>query len=321
MGGLRVLLFGASGFLGGAVGTALEADERVGEVLRVTSRPGTDRPGWLVHDLSASSATGLASLLQDLAPDVVVNCVGALTGTEEALVAANVLVTARILDAAALASPRTRFVTIGSAAEYGVVPAGVPVSEDAPTRPVGTYGITKLASTQLVRLAGESGRVDGVVLRVFNPIGPGVPVESLLGRAAVGIRSAQDDAGEVRLGPLGASRDFVDVRDVGRAVAAAALAPVLRERVLNIGSGVATRARDAVAGLAAIAGYDGAIHEADPPPARSAAVDWIAADISRARGALGWTPRYDLQSSLEAIWQGEGPARAHAPLSVSVAGA
>jgi nucleoside-diphosphate-sugar epimerase len=263
--------------------------------------------GWIRQDLLSSSPDDLADLLRGTRPDVVVNCVGKLAGSEEALVAANVLVPARLIDALATGAPAARLVTIGSAAEYGVVPRGIPVTEDAPTVPVGTYGITKLAATQLVRLAVHDGRLRGVVLRVFNPIGPEVPTENLLGRAAAGLRSALARGQEsLRFGPLGAYRDFVDVRDVATAVRAVALASRLTEPVFNVGSGVAIPARQAVARLADLAGYTGRLEESDPAPTRSAAVDWIAADTARLR-RLGWAPRHDLDSSLGGVWAASAP--------------
>ncbi|MGZ4624694.1 MAG: NAD-dependent epimerase/dehydratase family protein [Kineosporiaceae bacterium] len=303
MGAQRVLLLGASGFLGRAVGDALDADTRVAAVVRVGSRvsAGTTA-GWVRHDLLSTSAADLIALLRDTRPDVVVDCVGKLAGSEEAIVAANVLVPARLLDAMPIGAPGARLVVIGSAAEYGVVPRGTPVTEDARAAPVGTYGITKLATTQLVRAAVTAGRIDGVVLRVFNPIGPDLPTENLLGRAAAGLLAALGAGeGAVRLGPLGACRDFVDVRDVATAVRTVTLAATAGELVLNVGSGVATTARHAVARLADIAGFHGRVEESDPPPARSAAVDWIAADTTRLR-RLGWRPEHDLDSSLRTVW-------------------
>src|SRR3954462_15585667 len=39
-----------------------------------------------------------------------------------------------------------RLVHLGSAAEYGAVPPGVPVAESAPARPISAYGMSKLAA-------------------------------------------------------------------------------------------------------------------------------------------------------------------------------
>jgi nucleoside-diphosphate-sugar epimerase len=130
-----------------------------------------------------------------------------------------------------------------------------------------------------------------------------VPPENLIGRAAASMRAAlRNGAHTVVLGPLGAYRDFVDVRDVATAITAAALADQVKEPVLNVGSGRPVRCRETVGLLAQIAGFTGRVVEADPPSARSGSVDWSAADLGRIERSIGWTPTYDLRASVEASW-------------------
>jgi nucleoside-diphosphate-sugar epimerase len=78
--------------------------------------------------------------------------------------------------------------------------------------------------------------------------------------------------------------------------------PQLRHRVFNVGSGRAVRSRAAVQLLAETAGYRGEIREQGAGPQRSAAVDWIQADVRRAREELGWAPGRDLATSIKDIW-------------------
>jgi NDP-hexose 4-ketoreductase len=284
----RVLLFGSSGFIGGQVRSALAGDAEV-------VCPGRDR-----HDLIGGDVAGLTALIRDVAPDAVVSCVGALVGTDEELVRANTLVAAKLIQAVAAAAPAARLVRLGSAGEYGVVPHGRSVAEDHRTEPVGAYGVSHLAGTRLFTLAG---RVDAVTVRVFNPIGAGQPAENVLGRAAGRLREAlATGASEITLGPLGAYRDFVDVRDIAALLRLVVLAPRVPARVYNAGSGRAVTVREAVGALAAQAGWTGTIREAGTGPGRSAAVDWIQADIRRAAIDLGWVPEHELNASIKSIW-------------------
>jgi nucleoside-diphosphate-sugar epimerase len=290
----RVVLFGASGFLGAHVRAALEQHSAVEWVTCV----GRDR-----CDLVAAEVDELAALLRELDPNVVVNCTGRLDGTGYDLVRANTLVTAKLIDAVERAGTGTRLLRLGSAGEYGSVAPGRPVTEDDPAAPVSAYGMSHLAATRLLEFAVVAGRIDGCTLRVFNPIGPRLGEQTLLGRAAARLWAALA-AGEkvITMGPLGAYRDFVDARDVATAVVAAALRPGPPPAVLNIGSGRAVTAREAVGLLGQVAGFTGEVREEDLPSARSAAVDWICADITRAGTALGWHPAHELSDSVKAIW-------------------
>ena len=161
----HVLVFGASGFIGRHVQDALVQDSRVD---RVTA------PGRSRCDLLTAEVDELASLLRQLAPDVVVNCTGRLDGTGYELLRANTLVPAKLVDAIADVDPAIRFIRLGSAGEYGPVPHGRAVAEDDPAAPVGNYGLSHLTATRLLELARAAGRAEAVTLRVFNPIGPGL---------------------------------------------------------------------------------------------------------------------------------------------------
>lgn len=290
----RVVLFGASGFIGGHVRAALEADPEVGEVIC---------PGRRDHDLIDGDHRGLVQLIGDHQPTAIVCCVGRLGGTDSELIRGNTLVATTLLEAVAAVRPGVRLVRLGSAGEYGIVPDGHAVSEEDPATPVAAYGVSHLAGTRLFQLAGESGLADTVSLRVFNPIGPGMSQENMLGRAAGRIRAAlATGADEITMGSLSAYRDFVDVRDLAEIVPAVLRPSRLSHRVFNVGSGRAVRSRTAVRLLAEAAGYRGDVQEQGAGPRRSAAVDWIQADVSRARAQLGWAPSRDLATSIKDIW-------------------
>jgi len=200
------------------------------------------------------------------------------------------------------ARSRARLVHLGSAAEYGAGPPGVPATEQTVPRPIALYGATKLAGTHLVELAVAAG-LDAAVLRVFNPVGPGAPAGSLPGRLAAQLRQALRDGGDIHLGPTDAARDFIDVRDVADAIVAAATVPALRHHVLNIGTGHAVPARALVNQMLAITGWTGGVYEDSGGSPRTADVSWQEADITCAIEDLGWKPCRDLTASLVALWK------------------
>jgi nucleoside-diphosphate-sugar epimerase len=301
----RLLLFGATGFLGGHV---LRQAEAAGVAVVSASRSAPARsPAHHQIDLATAGPARIATLITSVAPDAVVNCAGAVAGDPDVLAAANVTATWGLVTAMLSRGIQTRLVHVGSAAEYGRSEPGVPVTESAPARPAGVYGVTKLAGTRLVEL-GRTAGLDAVVLRVFNPVGAGAPESSLPGRVAAQVRRALADGSDIQLGPLDAVRDFVDARDVADAVLAAAARPVLRHAVINVGSGCGVPARTLVRGLLTVSHCAAAVHEDAPGSARSGQLLWQQADITRAREELGWRPRRDLAAALSDLWEaGRGP--------------
>jgi NDP-hexose 4-ketoreductase len=296
----RLLVLGASGFIGGHV--RRHAGAAGLDVVTAGRSPLPGSPEHALVDLTAGDPAGLAGTLAALAPDVVVNCAGLTSGPPEALAAVNVTGTSNLVRAMLLAGGAARLVHVGSAAEYGPGQPGSPVAESAPPRPASAYGIAKLAATHLVELSRAAG-LDAVVLRVFNPVGPGAPEGILPGLVAAKLRGAHRDGTDVELGPLDAVRDFVDVRDVADAALAAALAPALPQAVVNVGSGTAVTARALVREMTLVSGYDGEVRENSGGSPRSAVPSWQQADIGLARAMLGWRPHRDLPTSVADLWE------------------
>ncbi|QGV78700.1 NAD-dependent epimerase/dehydratase family protein [Streptomyces ficellus] len=321
---MRVLLLGANGFIGRYVADRLLADPAV----HLTAL-GRGDDADVRFDLAGGSPGALTRFLDAVHPGVVINCAGTTRGGARELTRHNTVAVATVCEALRRSGCGARMVQVGCASEYGPSQPGSSTAEDAVPRPGGPYGVSKLAATELVLGSG----LDAVVLRVFSPVGPGTPAGSPLGRLAEAMRRAmQTGDGELKLGGLGVQRDFVDVRDVARAVHAASLSAA--QGIVNIGTGRAVRLRDAAAVLARVAGYAGSLHEQDAPggrPALSAVGamasigaqrgesgpehlapaphpypdgcgSWQQADVRTARDRLGWRPRINLEESLADIW-------------------
>ncbi|WP_405006052.1 NAD-dependent epimerase/dehydratase family protein [Kitasatospora purpeofusca] len=326
---MRVLLLGADGFIGRRVTDRLLVDPEL-QVTVLGRRDSAD----IRFDLTTGSPGALARFLDAVAPQVVINCAGATYGSSRTLIRANTLAVATVCEGIRRSREPARLVHVGSAAEYGPVPGGVPVSESAEPRPVGPYGVSKLAGTELVLASG----LDAAVLRVFDVVGPGAPTASLFGRLAEGLRRALErEESQVRMPDLSGYRDFVDVRDVARAIQAAAVSAATG--VINIGSGHAVRAREAAQLLVRASGFEGTVLEenrqvvlpaqaggpvehvpghvpahhlpghrpAEPRPGEGRApagepVPWRQADVRTARDRLGWRTQVPLEESLGDVW-------------------
>ena len=289
-----MLVAGSSGFVGRHVVRALKErllDAAVYGVGRSGGARGDSLDAFLPVEVRPENLGEMRRYLTSGPVDAVVNCLGALTNNPESAARDNVRATEALIEAVFGAAPGAAFVHFGSAAEYAPLEPPRRTNEATPTRPTSAYGESKLAATRLVLEAGRVGRIRGTVLRLSNPIGPGMPPATLPGKVTEFLASTTE--GDVlTLGDLSPHRDFVDVRDAADAAVLALLnSPATGGEVLNIGSGVARRARDLVRGLLEAGDRPGgSFRESSEGSARSGAVGWQEMDSSRAREVLGWKP-------------------------------
>ena len=307
MSSARILLLGASGFIGRSITREFVDECYGGELLLHVHRR---RPAegladeFAVHqlDLRVADLGAYAHVLDATRPDVVINCAGLTSGSDADLHAVNVDVVTKLI--ATLSGRRgVHLVQIGSAAEYGPQRSGVPVAETSLAAPKSPYGISKYEATRRLMDSVAAGRIDVTILRIFNPLGRYSSSATLAGSASLLMRDAiRDGADCIRLGSLSSWRDYIDIRDVARAALAAA-----RERheggvILNVGRGEAVQSRQLIASLADVAGFTGSIIETAEGSQRSNVVPWQCADVAAIRDELGWTPRYTIRDSLRELW-------------------
>lgn len=299
---MNVLVLGAGGFLGRQVARHLAAQPG----FAVTAAPHSAQ-----LDLARADDRTWQALLAQTRPDAVVNCAGRTSGDAADLWQANVTLVQALIRAARVQAAPPHLIHLGSAAEYG--PQAGAVSEDTPARPDSPYGRSKLAGT-LALLEAAPG-LPVTVLRPGNPVGEGQGAQTLTGRAARLFREAVERGRpEVTFGDLSPARDFIDARDVARAVDTVLHAPP-RDPLLNVGRGEAVSARTLVAELARISRYSGHIREQAAGSSRSAGVAWQQLDIARLRRAA-WTPHYSLQDALHALWRDVSTQPTRHPVSL-----
>jgi GDP-4-dehydro-6-deoxy-D-mannose reductase len=115
----------------------------------------------------------------------------------------------------------------------------------------------------------------------------------------------------IRTGALEPRRDFLDVRDVCAAYAAAlARAATLRPGiVVNVASGISRRIGDLLASLLTLAGVEARI-ETEPNLLRSVDIPLAAGDTSRARALLSWVPQIPWETTLRDVLE-DWRARLH----------
>ncbi|GAB2840626.1 NAD-dependent epimerase/dehydratase family protein [Lentzea nigeriaca] len=283
-----VIVLGGTGFVGRHVCDAFTAAGH--EVLAVARKP-PPAPRFRALDLSGTSAEALAEVLGSCA--AVVDATGSSWGLSEEDMATRCLALSENLQAAlALLPVRPRLVHLGSVLEYGPIPHGESAGRSTPELPDTSYGVAKLAAARLVVSSG------GVVLRVANAVGPGLPATSLLGQVASALLAGRD----VELAPLSAFRDYVDVRDVAAAAVAAAHSEVSGE-IIGIGRGEAVAVRSLVDLLIEVSGVPAHVVERDIDTGWRAKSSWLQVDPTPALDLLGWRPRHSLRDAVTAFWK------------------
>lgn len=307
---LSVVVLGSGGFLGRHIRDAFtEQGARVHAVTRNSSdrTPHGAAIGSRATsiDLLTAPPQEVAEFLGSVRADIVVNAAGRAWRADEAqMTAGNAELVLRLITALEqLPGPPIRLVQLGSVHEYGAGTPDTATSEEHEPTPVTAYGRTKLRGTQTVLRATQDHTVEGVVLRLANVIGAGVPEGSLFGKVAAHLAAAAraesrgEKAAELRLPPLRAARDVVDARDAAAAVVAAATTVGVAGRVINVGRGEAIGTRGLIDRMVRLSGLAIPVVEETAAMSRTD-VDWQRLDVSRARQLLGWRPRRSLDASL-----------------------
>lgn len=305
----RILVTGASGFVGRRVLPALRREFPGAELLAATR--GARPPGWdgsVALDLAGHPA-GARSAVAAAAPDAVVHLaaaasVGASFGDPLGTWRVNAMGTVSLAEAVLGAAPGAVFLLASSAEVYGLSfrDAAGPLAEDAPLRPANPYAASKAAADLAVGEMALRG-LRAVRLRPFNQIGPGQSEDFVvaafarqIARVAAGL---QDPA--IRVGALDRWRDFVDVDDVARAYALALRAArdgrVPAGAAFNIASGAARRVGAVLDELCALAGVSPAV-VTEPGRLRPTDVPRTEGSAAAARAAFGWSPAVPWRDTL-----------------------
>lgn len=298
---LRVLVTGASGFVGPHLIAALQAGIRDVQI-RAAAADVTDagavagelrgfRPDRCIH-LAAVSAV----------PDARRDPLGAWR--------VNLHGTLNLADAIRDEAPGCTLIFASSAEAYGAsFRLGRALDETAALAPSNTYAATKAAADLALGAAIEEGlRV--VRLRPFNHTGPGQSDQFVVPAFArqIALIEAGAQPPTLSVGNLDSARDFLDVADVCAAyVACCVRADELPAgAVLNLASGVARRIGDVLSDLLRLASAEVEVIQ-DPARMRPSDIPVATGDASLARKLLGWQPTIEWSDTLSSVldhWRG-----------------
>ncbi len=187
--------------------------------------------------------------------------------------------------------PKCRFYFAGSSEMFGKV-RETPQNENTPFHPRSPYGISKVAGFDLTRNYREAYGMYCVGGILFNHESPRRGFEFVTRKITSTVAQIKSGAAsELRLGNLDAKRDWGHAADYVRAMHLMLQQPEPDDYVVATGETHSVREFCELA--FAEAGLDFQKYvKTDEKFYRPAEVDLLVGDSSKARKALGWTPRY-----------------------------
>ena len=291
---MTVLVTGATGFIGSWIARALVDD---GIAVRAIRRADSslerlgayaDRIEWVIADVfdPAQDLSGACAGVETCVHSAWYAVPGKYLEARENL--ACVHGTLRLMEQLGALKAK-RAVLVGTCFEYDFDYGWL--AESTPTKPASLYAASKSGTRTIAEHLARQAGMEFCWVRPFYQYGPFEDARRLVPYVIETLMKGET----AKLTSGLQIRDFLHVRDVGAAIAAAARSPLTG--AVNIGSGRPVSVRDIVTTIAAILDAKDRVefgarpdNPTDPP--------FICANVKRLREGTGFTPKFDLETGL-----------------------
>lgn len=309
----RVLITGVSGMVGSTLADKLV--ELGGVELCGTDR-GREDDGYPenlhgVQDkldlrrLDMQDGLAIEKLIAEVRPEWIFHLAAAFSNpdmTEWEVIHNNVLGQINLLEAVKKAGISARVLIAGSSVIYGDGNVGMVTDESSELKPKSLYAVSKVGQDLVGYKYFAADKMDIIRARPFNHAGarrgPAF-VESAFARQIVEIEKNQGGVGEIKVGNLDPTRDWLDVRDVVNAYIKLMEKGVSGE-VYNVCSGVSRSVRELLDTLIKLSGIEvkvivdeGLVRKNDDPG--------MTTNNDKLINDTGWKPQYSFEDMCESI--------------------
>lgn len=301
---LNVLIVGGGGFIGSHLA---ERFLRLGARVSIFDRPNLIRPDNLSGLAELRWFEGEFTNHEDLAEviepgQVVVHLVSTTlpkSSNDNPIfdVESNLVGTLRLLELIRQKGARKIVFVSSGGTVYGI-PERTPISEDDPTDPICSYGITKLAIEKYLHLYKVLHHIDYVVCRLSNPYGERQRVGANQGAVAVFMDRIKSGKAIDIWGDGQVVRDYIYIDDAVDAIVLSVINSGV-SGVFNVGSGKGVSLDELISAISSVTGLD-SLRNYLPPRGFDVPVSVL--NIEKARGILSWTPKTDLKDGLSMTW-------------------
>lgn len=301
--GARVLVFGATGFIGRWVAGKLAGADLFLVVRRrassadILSEYAID--GEIIEtDIGPEGKA--AEVIASVRPEVIFNLAGyGVDRSERDEMTArriNAGLVEEICEAASALGPTgwkgARVVHAGTALEYGT--AGGDLSEDTPPAPTTLYGKTKLAGTEMLARVCERTGLRGLTARLFTVYGPGEHPGRLLPTLLESARTGSP----VDLTEGLQKRDFTYVEDAATGLLRLGASEAPPGAVVNLATGRLTTVKDFTLAAARVLGLPPANLRFGAVPTRAEEMAHGEVNIERLRRLTGFVPATSVEEGV-----------------------
>jgi GDP-4-dehydro-6-deoxy-D-mannose reductase len=258
-----------------------------------------------LYECDLIDATSIESIIARVHPDIVFHLAAELphslgNNAPLSLYQNNIIGTLNLLEGLRKNCPEAKILITGSSKEYGLIsPEKCPIKETHPLMPDSPYGVSKLVQFFLASQYSQYFNMKIFYSRIFYLIGPRQPegfVCSSIVKKAILFKKGVIN--KIPVGNLTVKRDFIDVRDVVRALFLLIQNGKYGE-AYNVCSGRGYSIEEILKIIIKLMQIEKEDFYVDPSLMREVDSPVIIGDNSKIFSSTGWKPSIGIEKSLE----------------------